>query len=59
MKIEYTHSEHDLKKKCYKCHWLKMIDGWNGICECPENRVRDRNRHILSKKCAWKNVKRM
>lgn len=58
MVIEYTYSEHDLKKKCWGCKWLKIRedDDWYGKCECPHNKVKFRERSITEKACSWKNA---
>ena len=56
MIIEYTYSQSDLKKKCFGCEWLKLYpdDDWYGKCECPDNKVKVRERSITSKKCVMK-----
>lgn len=56
MIVEYTYSQHDLNKRCYGCKWLRMTGEWSGRCECPHNRVKDRNRQITDRKCTWKNA---
>lgn len=57
MIIEYTYSQHDLKKKCYGCKWLKLdSDKWNGECICESNSVKKRHRYITDKACSWKNA---
>jgi len=54
MIIEYSWSPQDLKKKCYGCTWLKMQDDWYGKCECPDNKIKFRERSITDKKCTKK-----
>ena len=48
MIIEYTYSPQDLKKKCFGCKWLTYEedawDNFSGLCECPHNKVKFRNR---------------
>jgi hypothetical protein len=58
MIIETTYSQHDLRKKCYNCKWLKLDDNseWLGTCVCEFNRVKDRRRQITDKSCSWKNA---
>lgn len=66
MIIEYTYSPEDLKKRCFGCKWLKQnvlnptstnsnFD-WYGLCECPHNKIKNRNRSITDKACSWKNA---
>ena len=60
MIIEYTYSPSDLKKKCHNCKWLKLDeDEWYGICKCPHNKVKFRNRKITDKACTWKNAEQI
>lgn len=58
MIIEYTYSQSDLKKKCFGCTWLKLNDkdDWYGRCECPDNKVKVRERSITNKKCVMKKI---
>lgn len=56
MIIEYTYSQHDLKKKCYGCKWLELYNDFNGKCICPHNKVKERNRSVTDKACTWKNA---
>lgn len=53
MIIEHTY---DNNKICYQCKWLKIQEEWYGVCECPHNRVKNRNRSFTDKKCSWKNA---
>lgn len=54
MIYEVSYSAQDLKKKCHNCHWLKLEDGFGGECICPNNRVKQRRRHVLDKSCVMK-----
>lgn len=51
MIIEHTY---DNRKICNHCFWLKMKDDCFGICECPDNRVKNRERFVTDKKCSRK-----
>jgi hypothetical protein len=51
----YEYSKYELDtKKCFKCGWLEMKDGWEGNCTCNYNKIKNRNRLITSRKCQWK-----
>lgn len=56
MIIEHTYNQHDLRKKCYECAWLRLDndDEWVGTCLCQQNRVKDKRRHITDKACKFK-----
>lgn len=57
MIIEYIYSNSELRtKKCFECKWFEMIDDWNGVCKCPHNKIKFRNRQITDRKCVWKNA---
>jgi hypothetical protein len=58
MIIEYTYSPFDLRKRCYGCKWLDLMDNWNGKCKCEFNRVKIRERSITDKSCSCKNADR-
>jgi hypothetical protein len=53
--IEYTINT---RNKCYGCKWLKLNedDMWQGHCECPHNKIKNRDRYVTDKKCTWKNA---
>jgi hypothetical protein len=53
MIIEFTYNQN---KICNGCKWLKLKDDWYGKCECPHNKVKERNRHVTDHKCSWKNA---
>lgn len=57
MVIEYTWSEAELlRKKCYKCKYLKLDEGdeWMGKCICDHSKVKVRERSITDKACKCK-----
>lgn len=56
MIIEYTYSPEDLKKKCYGCYWFKSYDnfGFNGKCDCKENKIKFRDRSVTDRACTFK-----
>jgi len=61
MIVEYTWSEQELlRKKCFKCDWLKLNkdDMWDGKCECPNPRIQNRYRSITDKCCSQKSIGR-
>ncbi len=55
MIAEHTY---DTKKICYGCEHLRLDSSsyWSGVCECTENRVKNRNRHVTDRKCAFKRM---
>lgn len=58
MIIEHTYSQQDLRKRCYGCKWLKLHDNnqFYGTCACPHNKIKERERSVTDRRCAWKNA---
>jgi len=56
MIIEYTYSEQDLKKRCYKCMHLETQSDLDliGTCACPDNKIKNRQRGITDRACTHK-----
>jgi hypothetical protein len=56
MIVEHTY---DNRKICYGCKFLKLENSTEltGLCTCPDNKIRVRNRSITDKKCAFKTRK--
>ena len=54
MIVEHTY---DNRKICYGCTWLVLDkDGMSGRCECKDNRIRERQRHITDRRCVLKRL---
>lgn len=54
MIVEHTYDD---RKICNNCSYLKLDDdGWTGLCECKDNRVKDKKRHVTDRKCVYKRL---
>lgn len=52
MIVEHTY---DNSKICYGCTHLKLDEtGWTGLCECKDNKVKNRRRDVTDHKCSHK-----
>jgi len=48
---------YDNRRICNGCSYLAMNeDGWTGLCECKENRVKDKHRCVTDRKCTYKRM---
>jgi hypothetical protein len=59
MITEITYSSSDLRKRCYNCFYLQLIENNDiiGECKCRDNKIKYRNRTVLDRKCLWKKEK--
>jgi hypothetical protein len=56
MITETTYGLSDLRKRCYNCKYLKIKseDDLIGDCICTINKVKNRHRSILDRRCIYK-----
>jgi hypothetical protein len=57
--LEVVYDPRTLKTRCYECKWLERLNGefgdwFYGTCVCKTNKIKNRKRTILDRKCTKK-----